>query len=119
MKKTLLIVLLLFVAFPAFAQVETPFEEQAACTNTFGTNAYLRDPSTGFCGCAQGYTAEYLGPQQGEQCVDPTNVVLIPPSPQKIDFSKYMIGSTTATTVPQEGFCNEAGDWFNRFLSLF
>jgi|GEM_PF-3200996 hypothetical protein len=53
-------------------------QETEACTTNFGPNAYLRNASTGFCGCAPGYTAMYLG-SQGEQCVDASNVVLIPP----------------------------------------
>ena len=56
---------------------ETPQEEEALCTNTYGPNAYLRDASTGYCGCNIGYTAMYIQ-GQGEQCVDPSNVLLIP-----------------------------------------
>ncbi len=57
--------------------IYTAQQEEKICTDTYGTNAYLRNASTGYCGCKIGYSAMYIQ-GQGEQCVDPSNVLLIP-----------------------------------------
>ena len=62
---------------PDATQIMTPEEETDRCNREFGEHAYLRDASTGFCGCSPGFVAMYIY-GEGERCEDPNNVLLIP-----------------------------------------